>query len=447
MKMNSVNFRRVLVLAGAVASGTFASGQVSRQPVQQQVQQQVQQSATAPQQSLQPGQQPAATVQAGATQPTSLCANRPLCYEANDFVATVSEFRTSTDHYGNKVIDAMLHFVNKTNQSISLGYVEGSGSAIDDLGNRLGLNTFNGGVRGIGVVAGNNMDPKFSLPPGGGGDARFELYWSPRNQLSGVNYEMEFSIREMVRVEGNQWTLGDETLLHYQGLANGMGVAPVNGVNSVGMGSGSAAGSPVGSVVNTFVSGQSPNSAVAGQSLTAYGAQPCATANTQGTTATNVATAAGAQNQNANNAIANASAAISNLGSMFGRKKKPATNAATPASAATPCPTVPATAAVSTMTSQPGVNPAAAQPAATIPAANTRTAVVGAKPSPAIAKPPTTSAVLSQRTTASTPTQTPAAAVTKTSLKQTTPATKTAPAPVKKPTTTPAAANGSGGSN
>jgi hypothetical protein len=185
--------------------------------------------------------QPQQNVQAmqPASAPASFCANRPLCYEANDFVATVSEFRTSVDGRGTKILDAMVHFQNKTNQPISLGYVDGSGSAIDDMGNRFALSTWQGGVRGIGVVAGNNMDPKFALPAGGGGDARFELWWPPAGHPSGVNYEMELSIREINRIEGNQWTLGDESLIHYQGLANGMGVAPVSGstVSGGGMGS------------------------------------------------------------------------------------------------------------------------------------------------------------------------------------------------------------------
>src|SRR5437016_4227184 len=202
--------------------------------------------------------------------PASACANKPLCYEANDFVATVTEFRTSTDGRGWKILDALVHFQNKTNQPISLGYVDGSAGAIDDLGNRFILNTFGGGVRGMGVVAGNNMDPKFNLPGGGGGDARFELWWAPSGKLAGVNYEIELSIREMNRVEGNQWSLGDESLIHYQGLANGMGVAPVSGGNYAGSGapsgaaSGAATGSgsgSMGSTINSFVPGQTTNTA------------------------------------------------------------------------------------------------------------------------------------------------------------------------------------------
>jgi len=270
------------------------------------------------------------------SQPISLCSNRPLCYEANDFVATVTEFRTSTAGNGAKILDAMVHFVNKTNQAVSLGYVDGSGAAIDDMGNRFVLNTWGGGIRGMGVVSGNNMDPKFALPPGGGADARFELWWAPYGKLAGVNYEMEFSLREMNRVEGNQWTLGDETLIHYQGLANGMGVAPITGGNSGagGANTGGGAVSSLGSAVNTYVPGVGTNNS--GQAApTAYVAagQPCPPGTSPSPSpAASVANAGGQQNQNANNAISSASSAIPSLGSLF--KKKSATQ--NPA-ATTPC--------------------------------------------------------------------------------------------------------------
>jgi hypothetical protein len=380
---------------------------------------------------------------------TSLCANRPLCYEGNDFVATVTEFRTSTDQRGIRIIDAMMHFQNKSNQQISLGYVEGSGSAIDDMGNRLALNSYNGGVRGMGIVTGNNVDPKFSLPPGGGGDARFELYWMPGGKLSGVNYEMELSIREMNRVEGNQWTLGDETLLHYQGLANGMGVAPLSNVNSAGMGSagmgsagmasGTGATSTVGSAVNAFTPGQANASMPTAQPMMVASGQPCPPgARTPGTLA-NVANTAGAQNDTANNAVNNASAAISNLGSIFARKKKPAAAPAT-ANAAAPCtPVVNANTKANAMGTT-VANTAVTQPGSGVPAANTNGVI---QPTAATTRPAARSAVVTavtRRTVAPTAAQpTAAAGVTRTALRQPVPATTKPPAPAaKKPAQAPA---------
>jgi hypothetical protein len=383
---------------------------------------------------------------------TSLCANRPLCYEGNDFVAIVTEFRTSTDPRGIRIIDAMMHFQNKTNQQISLGYVDGSGSAIDDMGNRLALNTYNGGVRGMGIVAGNNVDPKFSLPAGGGGDARFELYWMPGGKLSGVNYEMELSIREMNRVEGNQWTLGDETLLHYQGLANGMGVAPLSNVNSAGMGSsgmssGTGATSTVGSAVNAFTPGQANTSVPSAQSMMAASGQPCPPGARTSGTLTNVANTAGAQNDTANNAVTNASAAISNLGSIFARKKKPASAPAT-ANAAAPCsPAVNANTKANAMGTT-VANTAVTQPTSVVPVANTNAATQSTTTTPTPAARSAVTTAITRRAATSTATQpTTATAVTRTSLKQPAPATtKTAAPAAKKPAQTPAAStNGTGG--
>jgi len=433
--MYNVRIRTIQVLTLAAAMGLTAPAllaQAKRPPSKPSVQAQ-------PQNSNETQATPVAAQ-------TSLCANRPLCYEGNDFVATVTEFRTSTDPRGIRIIDAMMHFQNKTNQQISLGYVDGSGSAIDDMGNRLGLNTYNGGVRGMGIVAGNNVDPKFSLPAGGGGDARFELYWVPGGKLSGVNYEMELSIREMNRVEGNQWTLGDETLLHYQGLANGMGVAAVSNVNSAGMGSGAMASgtgatSTGGSAINAFTPAQANASVPSGQPMMAASGQPCPPGATTPGTLTNVANSAGAQNNDANNAVTNASAAISNLGSIFARKKKPAAAPAT-ANAAAPCtPAATANARGGAVAAPPVANTALTQPAGSVPTAATTTA------------PATRASVataVSRRTVATTATQpTTSAVVTKTSLKQPVPATTKAPAPAaKKPAQTPATTttNGTGGS-
>jgi hypothetical protein len=440
--MYNVRVRTMQILAFAAAIGMAVPSmfaQAKRPPSQPAVQsQQINQQQNSNQAQATPG-----------TAQSSLCANRPLCYEGNDFVATVTEFRTSTDPRGIKIIDAMMHFQNKTNQQISLGYVDGSGSAIDDMGNRLGLNTYNGGVRGMGIVAGNNVDPKFSLPPGGGGDARFELYWVPGGKLSGVNYEMELSIREMNRVEGNQWTLGDETLLHYQGLANGMGVAPLSNVNSAGMGS-AAMGSGTGAVsnvgsANAFAPGQANVSVPSAQPMMAASGQPCPPGATTSGTLTNVANSAGAQNGTANNTVTNASAAISNLGSIFARKKKPAAAPAT-ANAAAPCTPV-ANANAKGAVGTPVANTALTQPAAGAPAANTNGVMPTATATTTTTAPrAAVTTAVTRRTVASTAAQPTAAAVTKTSLKQPLPATTKTPAPAaKKPAPTPATTNGAGG--
>lgn len=390
----------------------------------------------------------------------SVCGNQARCYETTDFAATITQFRVSVDAWQNKVLDVMMHFQNKTNQLLSLGYVDGSASGLDDRGNRFGMNTANGGVRGIGIVAGNNMDPKFTLQPGGSGDARFELYWPPRGQIAGVQYEVELSIREINRVEGNQWMLGNESLLHYDGLTNGAGVAGASG--SVGMGSafsGNAATAPagVGTVpanaantsggmarVSSLTSAFVPNQATASASPT----QPCP----PGTAAApsklaSVANTAGQQNATANNAVTNATSAISSLGSLFGHKK-PAAAPATTTASATPCVAATNTAVNPLATPAPVANAATRQPVATtVPATSsvaTRAAVIQQKPSPlarAAAQqtpPPVAKASLKQPVASATPAATPAR----------TPTSPTTAAPAKKKpatTTVPAPATSGGG--
>jgi hypothetical protein len=204
------------------------------------------------QQQYQQQQQNAGQMQAPAGQ-GGFCGNRPLCYESADFAAIVTQFRTSVDGNGTRILDAILHFQNKTNQALSLGYVQGSGTGLDDRGNRYGLYTQWNGVQGMGIINGNNMDPRFVLGPGGTGDVRFELQWHPTaNAVAGVNYEMDLDIREMNRVEGNQWTLGSETMMHYQGLANGIS-APAGSSfapSSAGMNPGTG---------SSYISGQTPS--------------------------------------------------------------------------------------------------------------------------------------------------------------------------------------------
>lgn len=445
--MHNVRVRTLLHLGLAAAVGLTAPSIFAQRKHQPSQQQQINQQQNQ-QQNQQINQQQNQTTP--VTAPASLCANRPLCYEGNDFVATITEFRTSTDPRGIRIIDAMMHFQNKTNQQISLGYVDGSGSAIDDMGNRLALNTYNGGVRGMGIVAGNNVDPKFSLPAGGGGDVRFEMYWMPGGKLSGVNYEMELSIREMNRVEGNQWTLGDETLLHYQGLANGVGVAAVSNVNSAGMGSaamgsGNGAVSNVGSTVNAFTPGQANASVPSGQPMMVTSGQPCPPGATRPGTLTNVANSVGAQNDTANNAVSNASAAISNFGSIFSRKKKAAAAPAT-ANTAAPCTPVANANGKGNAVGGPVANTVMAQPA-NAPAANTNGVMPATR---ATTTPPTraaATAAANRRIVATTAAQPRAAGVTKASLRQPVRANNKPAAPAgKKPAPAPATTNGTGGS-
>lgn len=254
-----------------------------------------------------PPAQAAAAPAAADAQPPSVCGNTANCVETNDFAAVITNFRTS-DLRGYKMIDVVMHFVNKTPKSLVLGYVQNSGTIIDDKGNRYVVWGANG-VRGMGQVYGGSFDPKFALDGGGSGDAQFELAWYPGQQIYGFNFAFDLAIDEINSYEGGQHSLGGEFPLHFQGLTNGIAsngqVAAVGGGAGGGGGGGGAAG------------GQPCNNG--GAAGTAQ-----AVANATGSQAAQGAAAQGATT------VAQATTAVQNLTSLFSKKKsqpnKPATN-------------------------------------------------------------------------------------------------------------------------
>lgn len=261
--------------------------QANPQPQQAQSQAQVQ---AAPQ------SQPQAQGQAGQAQqgPPMICGNNSLCQETQDFAATITSFRVSTNAYKARILDMTVRFQNKTNQQLILGYVNQSGTATDDRGNRSvpwGPNAY----LGIGLVAGSNFDPRFTLRPGAWGDAQFEYVQQGYPQLIGFVFSLDFAISEINSYEGNQHTLGGEFPLHYDGLRSG--IASASPIFNAGTGGG------------------------ASNSLSGAVSNPCGTA---GSLAQGNGTAA--------NAVSNATNAINAVSSLWHRKKNAAQN-----SQAAPC--------------------------------------------------------------------------------------------------------------
>ena len=254
-----------------------------------------------------PPAQPAASQAAPAAAPAqapSVCGSTANCAETNDFAAVITNFRTS-DFRGYKMIDVVMHFVNKTSKSLVLGYVQNSGTIIDDKGNRYVVWGANG-VRGIGQVYGGTFDPKFALDGGGTGDAQFELAWYPGTQIYGFNFAFDLAIDEINSYEGGQHSLGGEFPLHFQGLANG-----ISSSGQLAMGAGGASAGGAGA-----------------------GDQPCNNGGAAGT-ATAVANATGSQAvqgaaQQGASTVAQATTAVQGIASLFSKKKsqpnKPAAN-------------------------------------------------------------------------------------------------------------------------
>ena len=151
---------------------------------------------------------------------TGVCGGSAFCYDATNFTASVTTFRVSTNNvYKQKIIDVTVRFQNKTNQAVVLAYVDHSGLATDDRGNRSipwGPNAY----RGIGLVSGTTFDPKLVVRPGGWGDAQFELVQQGNPQVTGAAYMLDLTIDE-INNSGGQPTFGGEIPIHFDGLVNG----------------------------------------------------------------------------------------------------------------------------------------------------------------------------------------------------------------------------------
>ena len=155
-----------------------------------------------------------------AGQANQACAGQPSCAEVTTFIATVSDFRESTTGTY-RLVSATIRFQNKADGPLVLGYVSGSGLAVDDRGNRYQVQG-GPGVRGIGEVNANTFDPKFVLQSGEVSDARFEFVWQPRRgDIYGTTYEIDLAIREIDPVTASQYRLGKEHVLHFSGFGEG----------------------------------------------------------------------------------------------------------------------------------------------------------------------------------------------------------------------------------
>lgn len=152
-----------------------------------------------------------------------LCGGQANCADTLSFAATITDFRTSAAG-ATRMLGATVRFQNKLNRPLILGFASDSGVAIDDQGNRYVVYG-NNSVRGIGMIAGNSVDPKFILQPGESSDGRFEYLWRPNSgAIIGTSFELELTIREINPVAANQFRLGREHALRFRGLGN----APVS---------------------------------------------------------------------------------------------------------------------------------------------------------------------------------------------------------------------------
>lgn len=153
---------------------------------------------------------------------TPSCAGQANCTETSSFAASVSDFRTSVS--GNdRVATATVRFQNKLDRPLVLGYVTGSGVVTDDQGNRFVPGPDS--VRGIGAVAGGNVDAKFALEPGEASDARFEFTWKATKATLGTTYDLDLTVQEFEALAGGQFKPGKERVLRFTNAGQKAGAA------------------------------------------------------------------------------------------------------------------------------------------------------------------------------------------------------------------------------
>ena len=181
-----------------------------------------------------------ASAPAVAAQAESPCAGQiATCADVGVFVASVTDFRTSTQSYY-KIVTLTVRIENRSKAPVRLAYLAGSGVATDDQGNRYIVYGDNA-VRGIGQASGSQVDPKFVLAPGESSDARFELMWRPatRNDIVGTVFDVMMALREVEVLPANQVRLGREHALSFRSLRSGTvavasAAAPAQAVASTG---------------------------------------------------------------------------------------------------------------------------------------------------------------------------------------------------------------------
>ncbi len=145
------------------------------------------------------------------------CPPASSCYEVPSFAAHITDFRTSSNGR-TKLLTATIRFTNRLNRPLTLGYVEGSGIATDDQGNRYVLYGENA-IRAMGIISRNSLDPKFELAPGQWADARLELAWNPSSRdIIGLRFNLDLTVRELNPLQGRQYRLGLEHALRFEGL-------------------------------------------------------------------------------------------------------------------------------------------------------------------------------------------------------------------------------------
>ena len=150
------------------------------------------------------------------------CAGQAGCIEVPSFIATVTGFRPAVQGSA-PTVALTLQFRNKSPRPLVVGYLENTGVATDDRGNRYTIAT--GEVGGIGVVSNNSFDPRFVLQPGEAGEVNLQFVSAGAGGTAGTTWNIEIGIREIDKLSEKQYRLGKTHLLQFRGY-RGAGPPP-----------------------------------------------------------------------------------------------------------------------------------------------------------------------------------------------------------------------------
>ena len=159
----------------------------------------------------------AAGADMSTAQAANPCAGHAACTDLPAFVVVVTNLRPGAAGTS-RLVSLTVRFTNKTPRALVMGYVDASGMATDDRGNRYLVGP--GAVGSIGVISSASFDPKFALQPGESGEGRIDFAWAPSSgsDVGGTVWDVGFTIREIDPVADKQYKLGKEYVLQFRGL-------------------------------------------------------------------------------------------------------------------------------------------------------------------------------------------------------------------------------------
>ena len=149
------------------------------------------------------------------------CEGRQRCYAAGPFIAEVLQVATSKQG-SNHFVQMRLQFRNLSNQPVILAYKQGTGTLLDNYGQKYAVGTGRQDVSGIGQVSRNSADPQFVLSPGEARAATFNYHRYVGKTAIGTVFSPDVVIEQLEILPSQQVRSMREYSVSFTGLTAGM---------------------------------------------------------------------------------------------------------------------------------------------------------------------------------------------------------------------------------